>query len=76
MCNGNPRRFYSIDDNGDGTVDVYLMPDVTVYPTEDGFKEYDIRVRVVRGIVPWDGLEQDIRARFMAWCESAEVIDL
>lgn len=52
------------------------MPDVTVYPTEDGFKEYDIRVRVVRGIVPWNGLEQDIRARFMAWCESAEVIDL
>ena len=76
MCNGNPRRFYAINDNGDGTVDVYLMPDVTVYPTEDGFKEYDVSVRIVRGVVPWDGLEQDIRARFMAWCESAEVIDL
>ena len=72
------RRFYAIDEKDDGTVDVYLMPDVTVtiYPTEDGFREYDISVRIVRGVVPWDGLEEDIRARFMAWCDSGEVIDL
>lgn len=57
------RRFYAIDEKDDGTVDVYLMPDVTIYPTEDGFREYDI-------------LEEDIRARFRAWCESGEVIDL
>ena len=41
-----------------------------------GLKEYDIRVRIVRGVIPWDGLEEDIRARFMAWSESGEVIDL
>ena len=52
------------------------MPDVTIYPTEDGFREYDISVRIVHGVVPWDGLEEDIRARFRAWCESGEVIDL
>lgn len=70
------RRFYAIDEKDDGTVDVYLMPDVTIYPTEDGFREYDISVRIVRGVVPWDGLEEDIRARFRAWCENGEVIDL
>lgn len=70
------RRFYAINEKDDGTVDVYLMPDVTIYPTEDGFREYDISVRIVRGVVPWDGLEEDIRARFRAWCESGEVIDL
>lgn len=70
------RRFYAIQDNGDGTADVYLMPEITVYPTEDGFREYDATVRVVRGIVPWDGMEDDIRARFTAWCDAAEVIDL
>lgn len=69
------RRFYAIDERDDGTVDVYLMPDVTIYPTEDGFKEYDVRVRIVRGVVLWDGLEEDIRARFRVWCESSEVID-
>lgn len=52
------------------------MPNITVYPTEDGIKEYDIRVRAVRGIVPWPGIEDDIRARYQAWCESSEVIDL
>lgn len=70
------RRFYAIDDNGDGTADVYLMPEVTVYHTEDGFREYDVQVRIVRGVIAWDGMEADIRARYEAWCESAEVIDL
>lgn len=70
------RKFYEIAPTGDGTVDVYLRPEVTVYDTDMGVKEYDVRVRVVRGVVPWDGMEDDIRARFDAWCETAEVIDL
>lgn len=70
-----PRRFYSIEENEDGTVDVYLAPDVTIYPTDAG-AEYDIQVRIVRGVEPWEGLEADIRARYDAWCESGEVIDL
>ncbi len=70
------KKFYEIVPTGDGTVDVFLRPEVTVYDTDAGVKEYDVRVRVVRGVVPWDGLEDDIRARFDAWCEAAEVIDL
>ena len=57
-------------------MDVYLSPDVRAYDTDLGIKEYDVSVRLVRGIVPWDGLEEDIRARYEAWCESGEVIDL
>lgn len=72
----HPKKFYEIVPTGDGTVDVFLRPEVTVYDTDTGVKEYDVRVRVVRGVVPWDGLEDDIRARFDAWCNSAEVIDL
>lgn len=70
------KAFYEIIPGEGGTVDVYLTPEVTVYPVEDGRREYDVRVRVVRGVAPWDGLEADIRARYEAWCESAEVIDL
>lgn len=70
-----PKRFYNLSENEDGTVDVYLAPDVTVYHTDEG-TEYDVKLRVVRGIVPWPGLEDDIRARYQAWCESGEVIDL
>jgi len=69
------RTFYEIITNNDNTVDVYLSPDVTIYDA-DGIKEYDVQARVVRGIVPWDGLEEDIRARYDAWCESGEVINL
>lgn len=72
----HPKKFYEIVPTSDGTVDVFLRPEVTVYDTDTGVKEYDVRVRVVRGVVPWDGLEDDIRARFDAWCETAEVIDL
>lgn len=71
-----PKKFYHIADNADGTVDVFLQPVVTVYHTDAGIDEYDVRVRVVRGIVPWEGMEDDIRTRFDAWCEEAEVIDL
>lgn len=70
------RRFIHIVEQEGGTVDVYLNPEVVIYPIADGFKEYDASVHVVRGVVPWDGMEDDIRARFQAWCDSAEVIDL
>lgn len=70
------RRFYAIEQREDGTVDVYLAPIVCVYDTDLGVREYDISVRVVRGVEPWPELEDDIRARYEAWCESGEVIDL
>ena len=69
-------RFFTICDNRDGTVDVFLNPTIVTYETADGFKEYDIEVKAVRGIVPWDGLEEDIRRRYDAWCESGETINL
>ncbi len=73
---GKDRKFYAIEEQPDGTVDVYLSPVVRVYDTDFGIREYDISVRVVRGVVPWDGIEDDIRARFNSWCESGEVINL
>lgn len=70
------RHFYALDPQEDGTVDVYLAPVICVYETDLGVREYDISVRIVRGVVPWPEIEDDIRARFDAWCESGEVIDL
>ena len=70
------RKYYEIMPNDDDTVDVYLAPDVTVYDTDIGIKEYDIQMLVVKGVIPWDGLEEDIRMRYDAWCEAGEVIDL
>lgn len=61
------RRFYAIDERQDGTADVYLLPVL---------HDCDVQVRVVRGVIPWSGIEDDIRARFDAWCECGEVIDL
>lgn len=57
---GNGRLFYSIDYKADGTADVTLMP----------FEGVKI---IVTGIDPWDGMEDDIRARYYAWCESGKV---
>lgn len=70
------RRFYAIEQMDDGTVDVYLAPVVCTYETDLGIREYDISVRVVRGVVPWPEIEDDIRARYDSWCESGTVIDL
>ena len=67
---------YAILENPDGTVDVYLAPDVTAYDAGAGVREYDVSARLVRGVVPWDGMEDDIRARYDAWRDSAEVVDL
>ena len=70
------RKFYSIEPRDDGLVDVYLAPVVCVYDTGLGIREYDMTVRIVRGIEPWPELEDDIRARYDSWCESGEEIDL
>ena len=59
---GTGRQFYCIQPNGDGTVDVLLRP--------------GDRLLVVKGIVPWDGLDDDVRTRYGAWCDAAEPIDL
>ena len=70
------RHFYCIHENDDGTVDVYLRPDVCPMKTEDGFTDYSITALVVKNVEPWDGLEEDIRKRFHDWCGSAETIIL
>ena len=55
---------------------MYLIPSAQTYHTDVGVDEYDIDLRVVRGVVPYQGLEDDIRCRYEAWCDSAEVIDV
>ena len=54
------RLFYALRENDDGTLDVFLCPD-------------DRRL-VVRGVEPFDGVEEDIRARYDAWCEAGEEV--
>jgi len=58
---GNGRLFYAIEYREDGTADVTLMP----------FEGVKI---IVPGVDPWDGMEDDIRARYYAWCDSGEVL--
>lgn len=70
------KRFYGILQNEDGTVDVYLKPEIQTYRTEDGGKENDGTVGILRGLVPWEGLEEDIRRRWDDWCAEAERIDI
>lgn len=70
------RLFYFIDDSDDDTVDVYLAPIVQTYETDLGITERDISVIVVRGVIPWIGMEDDIRRRYDAWCASGVRIDL
>lgn len=61
-------RFYSIQENQNGTVDVYLRPE------PDGKGE--LNLLLVRGVVPWDNMEEDIRKNYDAWIDSAETINL
>ena len=69
------RRFYSINKNDDGTVDVYLRPDVLPRALEIDRTDCDI-VLVVRSVEPFEGIEENIRQFYNDWCESAEVIYL
>ena len=78
-CEG--QHFYSILPSGEGTVDVYLNPAIEPMTTEDGITDYDIAVRVVRGVNPNDpqfggDLEGHIRAHYDAWRDSGEMIYL
>lgn len=72
----NLRHFYTILRREDGLADVYLNPRIYPMTTEDGATDYDVTVIVVRGIEPYDGMEEDIRQRYDAWCESGEAINL
>lgn len=71
-----PNNHYLIEDNGDGTANVYLSPDFCSYRTEDGVIEYDGTFYVMRGVEKFDGMEDDIRRRYYAWVESSERIEL
>lgn len=66
---GRLRSFYEIKDNGDGTVDIF-------FDTGSGFPEEDEdhSFRILKGIVPSEDLEEDIRRNFQKWYEIAEVI--
>ena len=75
------RHFYSIVPSGEDTVDVYLNPAIEPMTTEGGITDYDIAVRVVRGVNPNDpqfggDLEGHIRAHYDAWRDSGEMIYL
>jgi len=65
-------KFYNIHDNGDGTADITLRP----YRKEARKEDEEEEIRIMRGVVLFDGIENDIRERFSAWCESAEKIIL
>ena len=70
------RHFYQIQDNGDGTADVYLRPEVLPERLDGTITDYDIAVLVVKGVQICEDLEEDIRARYDDWCESADVVYL
>lgn len=69
----NGRHFYTIQQQEDGTVDVYLLPDAP-QAAQDGADGRGCRILAVRGVEPFDGLEDDLRARFYTWCACAEEV--
>ena len=79
QANGPPqsgRCFYVICDREDGNVDVYLtpFPGVTLVvrgvalPEGEGDTDHQRRLNAA------SRLAEDVRARYYAWCESAEPI--
>lgn len=66
--------FYYISDNGDGTVDIYIPVSANYYPLPEGPIEYDAMFSVVRGVIPWPEMEDDIRERYDSWIDSGERI--
>lgn len=73
---GRLRSFYEIVDNGDGTADIYFDKG-TVFPMNDdltGKTDFDVLCRVLKGVVLFDGIEDDIRERYESWYQSADVI--
>ncbi len=67
----NQRKFYSIHENEDGTVDVYLRPDVI---SKSKKAKCTSIILAVKGVEPFPNMEEDIRSRYNDWCESAEVV--
>lgn len=65
------RHFYAVHENESGTVDVYLRPLV-----EDPDDNINQTIYVIKDVEPFDGLEEDIRARYQDWCDSGELIIL
>lgn len=57
-------EFYVVDRETEESVSVYLFFRDTA-PEMNG-------IYVVRGVVPWEGMEEDIRARYTRWCEESE----
>ena len=70
------RHFYTIHNNDDGTVNVYLRPITLPKKTEGSIADHDIRILAVFHVQPFEGMEEDIRARYNDWCDSAEDIYL
>lgn len=70
------KSFYRIQDNSDGTVDVYLTPAKAVPVQQtDGKLDFSFQLLAIRGVVPFPDMESDIRKRYDDWCASAEVIE-
>lgn len=57
-------EFYAVDRETEESVSVYLFFQ-DVVPEMTG-------IYVVRGVVPWKGMEEDIRSRYTRWCEESE----
>lgn len=81
MCINTKKRriktkFYEIVPLEDGTADVYLIPNGTIYETEDGFREYDVTLLVMRGVDPYEGMEENIREHYYDWCASAQPVGI
>mgnify|MGYP004521259539 CR=1 FL=1 len=70
------RNFYQIHENDDGTADIYLRPEILPANLNELIVDYDVIVLVVKGVEMYDTLEDDIRARYDDWCESADIVYL
>ncbi|MEG1358392.1 MAG: hypothetical protein RSE23_01885 [Clostridia bacterium] len=64
-------RAYTIEQNGTGTVNVWLCRQIKTYITVDGIREFDIDIRVMRNVEQTPETEADVRRRFEMWWESA-----
>lgn len=67
-------EYYAIRYLDNGTADVFLFPEGRACETDCGRHECDADALVVCGVIPWNGLEEDIRKRYDAWCKSGDTI--
>ena len=66
--------FYRIEHRNDGAVDVILKPEMDI-TDKSGKIIVEKTVIIVEGVIPWTGLEEDIRRRYDAWCKSGRRIE-